>query len=714
MKKVLFTATVDSHILAFHIPFLKYFKSRGYEVHVATNGDEKIPYCDKKYKVPFERNPFSIANITALIQLKKILRKEKYEIIHTHTPVGAAITRIAAKKSRTKDHTRVIYTAHGLHFYKGAPLLNWILFYPVEKKLSKYTDTLILINKEDYEFCKKKFTACKDIQYVNGVGIDKDKFNKKLSKAKIEQKRQELGISKDDFVAIFVARLDKNKNQKMLIDCVEALALEKKFIHLLLVGPDEMNGYYDKIIKEKKLEKYIHLLGYRDDIQDLMKISNISLSSSKREGLPVNIIEAFACGLPVIAYNCRGSKDLIENEVNGYVVNNKIEMVKAIKEIMINHEKSAAISKRNILKAKKYYQDNILKLMEKIYKKRKKVLHLLSSNSFSGAENVACTIINNLKEKCDLVYCCPKGEVTEILKLKKITYVPIKKITIKELKKVIKNVQPDIIHAHDNKATVIASFFGEEYTVISHIHGNNEIMRTSNPKTLLFNYCTKRLRKIIWVSDSSLNYYYYKKNVIKKSLVLYNVIDAVEIRKKANEYKFKKQYDLIYLGRLAYPKNPQRLISLVKTIQKTHKNISVGIIGDGVDKESIKKMINEYKLEKNIELLGYQQNPYPILNSAKILIMTSIYEGTPMCALEALALGKPVIATPVDGLKRLIKNDINGYLSNDDKVLCEKIIEIIKNDKIRKKMSKAALKEFNSNNDLEKYCKVIMEIYGVE
>ena len=157
-----------------------------------------------------------------------------------------------------------------------------------------------------------------------------------------------------------------------------------------------------------------------------------------------------------------------------------------------------------------------------------------------------------------------------------------------------------------------------------------------------------------------------------------------------------------------------RLIEAAKKLKENNLDFRILLVGSGNKTQEYKKMVNEYKLEKNIELLGYQQNPYPILNSAKLLIMTSIYEGTPMCALEALALGKPVIATPVDGLKRLIKNDINGYLSNDDKVLCEKIIEIIKNDKIRKKMSKAALKEFNSNNDLEKYCKVIMEIYGVE
>lgn len=146
MKKVLFTATVDSHILQFHIPYLKYFKEQGYEVHVATNGNEKIPFCDVKHKIHFERSPFKINNLKAIKQLRKIIEQEKFEIIHCHTPVGSVTTRIAAKKARRKYNTKVIYTAHGFHFFKGAPIINWVLFYPIEKWLSKYTDCLITIN----------------------------------------------------------------------------------------------------------------------------------------------------------------------------------------------------------------------------------------------------------------------------------------------------------------------------------------------------------------------------------------------------------------------------------------------------------------------------------------------------------------------------------------------------------------------------------------
>ena len=227
MKKVLFTATVDSHILHFHIPYLKLFKENGYEVHVATNGDEKIPYCDVKHKISFERNPIKLNNLKAIKQLKKVIDKEKFDIIHCHTPMGSVVTRLAAKKAR-KNGTRVIYTAHGFHFYKGAPLLNWLLFYPIEKYLSKYTDDLITINKEDYELAKRKFHA-RNTYYIPGVGVDPNKFNINLTSEEKHKLRESLGLKDDDFVIIYVAELIKRKNQTMAIEAIKDLVKKEHY-----------------------------------------------------------------------------------------------------------------------------------------------------------------------------------------------------------------------------------------------------------------------------------------------------------------------------------------------------------------------------------------------------------------------------------------------------------------------------------------------------
>lgn len=357
MKKVLFTATVDSHILQFHIPYLKMFKEKGYEVHVATNGTEEIPYCDVKHMISFERSPIKINNLRAIKQLKNIINKEKFEIIHCHTPMGSVVTRIAAKKMR-KRGTRVVYTAHGFHFFKGAPIKNWLIFYPVEKWLSKYTDCLITINQEDYNLAKKKFKKCKQIELVHGVGIDEDKFNFEMSAEEKHRLKESIGLKDNDFVIIYVAELSKRKNQEMLIKAVKELIEEGyKNIKVILPGIDSMNGYYQSIVKKFNMESNIKFLGYRKDIPKLLKISDLYVSTARQEGLPVNIIEAMASNLQVIATDCRGNRDLVNTTI-------KQDDTLVLKECILDSLKNKEKMQYNV---KSYLLKDIKKQIEEIY-----------------------------------------------------------------------------------------------------------------------------------------------------------------------------------------------------------------------------------------------------------------------------------------------------------------------------------------------------------
>jgi glycosyltransferase EpsD len=320
-KKVLFTATVDSHILNFHTPYLKYFKDNGYEVHVATNGTEKIPYCDVKHTVSFERSPFKLNNLKARKQLKKIIDIEQFEIIHTHTPMGSVVTRLAALNARKKFSTRVIYTAHGFHFYDGAPVQNWLFFYPVEKYLACYTDTLITINQEDYQRAKKNFKT--QVEYVPGVGVDPEKLNVKMTAAQKLALRKSLGLKKDDYVLIYAAELSKRKRQLWLINSLRDLIAENQNVHLLLPGKDSLSGKLQKHVAKLGLENNVHFLGFRQDIPQLLGISNLAVSTAVQEGLPVNILEAMFAGLPVIATDCRGNRDLIITPGTIKILNNR-------------------------------------------------------------------------------------------------------------------------------------------------------------------------------------------------------------------------------------------------------------------------------------------------------------------------------------------------------------------------------------------------------
>ena len=310
-KKVLFVATVDSHIELFHLPYLKMFHDKGWEVHVATETGKKIPYCDKKIKLPIKRSPFKlISNHRAIKKLREVAKKEKYDIVHCHTPVGGVVARLACKKLR-REGLRMIYTAHGFHFYTGAPVHYWMMFYPVEWYLAKYTDTLITINDEDYQRAKKRFSKrCRDIQYVPGVGVDEKKFAKKMSAKEKKALRDELGLGEDDKVLICVGRLDKNKNQGFLIRVMQKLVAQDAHYRLLLVGPDEINGKYQRLAVKLGIASSVHFLGFRSDISELMQISDVAVSASKREGLPVNLIEAAMLGLPIVATDCRGNRDV--------------------------------------------------------------------------------------------------------------------------------------------------------------------------------------------------------------------------------------------------------------------------------------------------------------------------------------------------------------------------------------------------------------------
>jgi glycosyltransferase EpsD len=268
--------------------------------------------------VSFERSPFRLNNLKARKQLKKIIDTEQFEIIHTHTPMGSVVTRLAALNARKKFNTRVIYTAHGFHFYDGAPVQNWLFFYPVEKYLARYTDTLITINQEDYQRAKKNFKT--QVEYVPGVGIDESKFKFKMSKKEKSDLRKSLGLKDTDFVFIYAAELNKNKNQTMLIEAMREVVKTNKNVHVLLPGKDSYNGFHQKLAAKYGLSKNIHFLGYRSDVPKLLKISDAAVSTSLREGLPVNIIEATYVGLPVIATAGRGNSDVIKENTNGHLV----------------------------------------------------------------------------------------------------------------------------------------------------------------------------------------------------------------------------------------------------------------------------------------------------------------------------------------------------------------------------------------------------------
>lgn len=370
-KSILFTANLSSFFIKFLTPQLKWFKENGYEVHIAAKDENiEIPYCDKAFNVDFARGFNLKQNITSYKQMVDILKNNDYEIISCHTPFGGAITRLAAKKCKLKE-TRVVYMAHGFHFYEGAPKLKYFLFYNAEKYLAKYTDEIITINLEDYEIAKRDFDT--KVSYVEGVGLDEDKFKFEFTEEEKKELRNSLGLKQDDFVMIYPAELLPRKRQEWLINTLASLMKENNKFHLLLPGKDSMNGFCQNLAENLGLGEQIHFLGFRRDIPKLIKISDMAVTSSHQEGLPVNVMEAIYAGLPIVATKCRGNADLIDVDKNGYIVgiddkDGFCEKVLKVYNMSVEEKEEIKAYDREVIK--KYLLENVLQRTIEIYLKK--------------------------------------------------------------------------------------------------------------------------------------------------------------------------------------------------------------------------------------------------------------------------------------------------------------------------------------------------------
>lgn len=365
--KALFVATVQSHIAQFHLKAIELLKENGYEVHVAARNNlaEKnglqLKNVDKVFDVPFQRSPFSPDNISAYRQLKKIISNVKYDIIHCNTPVGGILTRMAARKQDGK----VLYTAHGFHFYKGAPLLNWMIYYPIEKVMAYLTDKLITITEEDYCLAKAKFKC--PVYRIHGVGINTEKYKDVV--ARECQEMRKLGNLDDKIVILCTGELNKNKNQRTLIIAMQAVLKEIPNAVLLLAGNGPEKDNLNHLIENLKLGGHVRLIGYHTDLQKYVHMCDIVASASFREGLPLNIAEGMFCSKPVVASNNRGHHELVADGKNGYLVKAEDSAGFAEKLIYLcrHSEKRTDMGSTGYQKSVPYWDVNVLKELKEIY-----------------------------------------------------------------------------------------------------------------------------------------------------------------------------------------------------------------------------------------------------------------------------------------------------------------------------------------------------------
>ena len=344
--KILYVATVLSHICQFHLPYLQMLQEQGHEIHVAAHDNLavknglQLKYTDRHIEIPFHRSPFDPRNLTAYRKLKALLKQTHYDLIVCNTPVGGVLTRLAARKSR-RAGTRAIYIAHGFHFYKGASKKNWLLFYPLEKALSRLCDVVVTINEEDYRLAKTHFPG--KIARIHGIGVREDRYHPATEAEQAEMRSRE-GLTSEDYVVLCTGELNENKNQKTLVSAAALLKDKIPNLRVLLAGNGPKEQELRDQIAAEGLEDHVKLLGYRTDLEKLVPAVDVVASCSMREGLPLNIVEAMLCRKPVVASVNRGNAELVKDGETGFLA--APEDASAFAERILQLQRDGTLAKR--------------------------------------------------------------------------------------------------------------------------------------------------------------------------------------------------------------------------------------------------------------------------------------------------------------------------------------------------------------------------------
>lgn len=367
--KVLYCASNDIHIKNFHLPYLKFFKESGFEVHLVSRGGMSFPYVDVKYDISFEKNILSTKNMRALSAVKDILEQNRYDIISIHTALAGAIVRLAVIFAG-KRNARVIYTSHGYFFWNSAPFSNWIKYLSVEKLCAVVTDSVMAMNQEDLELAKKYKLCTGVVEKISGMGVDLSRF-KPGDGIIMQGLRRSYGIRDDDFVIVYPAEMSRRKNHR---DLLQAFAEFLKHVPsgcLFLPGEGLLLEENKALVKELGIVDRVIFPGYIDGMEEIYPMCDIAASSAISEGLPLNIIEAMACGLPIVASRIRGHVDLVEEEINGflYTPGDRDELGRALRNIYGWKERLKIISTKNVEKVKQFDLEQAESQIYDIYKK---------------------------------------------------------------------------------------------------------------------------------------------------------------------------------------------------------------------------------------------------------------------------------------------------------------------------------------------------------
>lgn len=366
-KKILFCASTISHIKNFHLPYLKVFNEKGYEVWVVANKVEQVPYADHVISLNFYKKILSVKNLKAILAAKRLLREQNFDIISTHTTLASAIIRAAIILMHRKP--KVFCTVHGYLFNENDGLKKWIYLLP-EKICASVTNVLMVMNHEDYIIAEKNKLYQDKLYYIDGMGIDLTRFNM-VSKEERFELRKKLGFSGSDYLFVYAAEFSKRKNQTLLINAFAKVCKEYPNLKLLLAGEGVLQEDCKVLSYELKAEEQILFLGYVKDMKAIYSMCDACVTTSRIEGLPFNVMEAMACGLPVIASKIKGHVELLSHERTGKLF--ELEDQEGLEEALINlyldKEKQAKCVHNELINIHKYELGKVSRQIMTIYQK---------------------------------------------------------------------------------------------------------------------------------------------------------------------------------------------------------------------------------------------------------------------------------------------------------------------------------------------------------
>lgn len=348
--------------------------------------------------------------------------------------------------------------------------------------------------------------------------------------------------------------------------------------------------------------------------------------------------------------------------------------------------------------------------------KRLRVLHVLKSSIFSGAENVVITIIKAMQDSCDMVYVATDGEIRARLEQEQIPMELVETFGRKELQEIIRKYQPDIVHAHDFSATVLCATLNGRFRLISHLHYGPPWVTKWNAKTLAYCFCRSRIDRVITVTSRVFESMKFADVYRAKQVTLNNPVDKKRIYKLAEAVcdLGNQRCDLIFVGRLTELKDPQRFIRLVEKMKNQgFSDIRVWMLGDGDLREECQTLIRDLGLQNNIEMKGFQENPYKYLMAAKILCVTSGWEGFGLVAAEANMLGIPVLSTRTAGCTEVLGENAEELCTTDEEFI-KKIEKLLTDSKEREQWKQRSLKRAEQLITIKEYRQLLGRLYAGE